>query len=188
MRRTIPVIALACAAAAAGCTDQPQGPDEIVLPLFVTSNTSDHWGTAMAGHKERPTPVNTRARGVATFSLSEDGTTMSYKLIVANLRNATQAHIHIAPVDSAGPVVVWLFGAGDPPTAPIPGGVTKNGILAEDSFTQANLIARPAIGFGATMAELIALMNNGRAYVNVHTVLHPPGEIRGQIEERGPTR
>lgn len=61
---------------------------------------------------------------------------------------------------------------------------------AEDAgtITQANLIARPAIGFGANMAELLAVMRSGNAYVNVHTVQIPAGEIRGQIHERGPTR
>jgi hypothetical protein len=38
------------------------------------------------------------------------------------------------------------------------------------------------------MPELIAAMMNGRAYVNVHTVAFPPGEIRGQIAEHGPTQ
>jgi hypothetical protein len=76
---------------------------------------------------------------------------------------------------------VFLFGF-------VAGGVTQNGVLAEGDFTASNLIARPAIGFTATMPELVAAMTNGRAYVNVHTVQFPAGEIRGQIDERGPSR
>jgi hypothetical protein len=183
MRLTASVLALACAAATAGCTGEPQGgsPRELVLPVFVTSNTSHHFGTALAGEDERPVPVDTRARGNAIFTLSDDGTTVHYKLIVANIENVTQSHIHIAPATSAGPIVVFLFGF-------VPGGVTENGVLAEGDFTAANLIARPAIGFGATMPELVAAMTSGNAYVNVHTVAKPAGEIRGQIDERGPSR
>jgi hypothetical protein len=185
MRLTTSVLTLACAAALAGCGSEPQGgssPREIVLPVFVTSNTSHQFGPAgLAGENERPVPVDTKARGNATFTLSEDGRSVHYKLIVANIDHVTQSHIHIAPVDSAGPVVVFLFGF-------VAGGVTENGVLAEGDFTAANLIARPAIGFGATMPELVAAMTNGRAYVNVHTVQYPAGEIRGQIDERGPSR
>jgi hypothetical protein len=142
--RLIPsVLALACAAAVAGCSDQPEGAREVVLPVFVTSEASSHFGTGgLSGADERPNPVNTNARGNAIFTLSEDGTTVHYKLIVANIRNVTQSHIHIAPADSAGPVVVFLFGF-------VAGGVTENGVLAEGSFTAANLIPRPAIGFTA---------------------------------------
>jgi hypothetical protein len=181
MRLTASVLALACATAAVGCSDRPQGAREVMLPVFVTSNTSTHFGTGgLSGDNERPNPVNTKARGNATFTLSEDGTTIHYKLIVANIENVTQSHIHIGSSEAAGPVVVFLFGF-------VPGGVTQNGVLAEGSFTAANLIARPAIGFGATMPELVAAMTNGLAYVNVHTVAFPPGEIRGQIDEHGPS-
>ena len=79
-----------------------------------------------------------------------------------------------------GPVVVFLFGF-------VAGGVTENGVLAEGDITAANLIARPAIGFGATMPELVAAMRTGGAYVNVHTVALPAGEIRDQVKENGPT-
>jgi len=59
--------------------------------------------------------------------------------------------------------------------------VTQNGPLIEGTFTEADLIARPALGFGGTLAELIALMESGGVYVNVHTTAYPGGEIRGQI-------
>jgi hypothetical protein len=122
MRRTTSVLALACAAVAASCSDQPQGTQELVLPVYASSNTSQHFGTAaLAGENERPVPVDTRARGTATFTLSDDGSTLHYKLIVANIDRVTQSHIHIAPVDSAGPVVVFLFGF-------VAGGVTQNGV------------------------------------------------------------
>jgi hypothetical protein len=31
------------------------------------------------------------------------------------------------------------------------------------------------------MSALIDAIESGNAYVNVHTVAHPPGEIRGQL-------
>ncbi|HEV8303676.1 MAG TPA: CHRD domain-containing protein [Gemmatimonadales bacterium] len=129
------------------------------------------------GDEEVPA-VATAGRGVAKFQVNDDGT-LSYKLIVANIENVTQSHIHLAPTGVNGPIVVFLFGF-------VAGGVTEDGVLAEGTITQANLIPRPAIGFGGTMAELIEAIETGGAYVNVHTVAHPGGEMRGQTRVAGP--
>jgi hypothetical protein len=179
MRRTASVLVLLAAAAAAGCADRQQARDEIVLPVFASSNETHSFGAPLSGGEEVP-PVETRARGNAVFKLSADGTTLHYKLIVAGLDSITQSHIHVAPAGVNGPVVVFLYGFN-------PAGVAVNGILAEGDITQANLIPRPAIGFGATMAELVAAMRSGGAYVNVHTIPRPGGEIRGQVRESGPS-
>jgi hypothetical protein len=34
---------------------------------------------------------------------------------------------------------------------------------------------------GKTLGDLVAAMDSGETYVNVHTAEHPDGEIRGQI-------
>lgn len=152
---------------------EPQ-PAEITIPVY-SADASNHFTAApLRGANENP-PTDSRGAGTATFRLSDDGTSLEYRLIVANIANVTQSHIHIGPATGNGPVVVFLFGF-------VAGGVTENGVLAEGTITQANLIARPAIGFGGTMAELVAAMRAGNAYVNVHTVAHPGGEIRAQFD------
>ena len=173
--------ALMLSALAAGCA--PETPTEaspLEIPVVFDRHASDNFGANRTGDEEVP-PNDSRGRGHAQFWLSDDGTSMRYKLIVANIENVTQAHIHIAPAGVNGPVVVFLFGF-------VAGGVTENGVLAEGTITQANLIPRPAIGFGGTMAELLAAMRTGNAYVNVHTVALPAGEIRGQVREEGGTK
>jgi hypothetical protein len=129
------------------------------------------------GDEEVPA-VATAGRGVATFQLNDDGT-LSYQLVVANIENVTQSHIHLAAAGANGPIVVFLFGF-------VAAGVTDQGVLAEGTITEANLIPRPAIGFGGTMAELIEAIETGGAYVNVHTIAHPGGEMRGQTRVAGP--
>ena len=76
-----------------------------------------------------------------------------------------------------------------PPQQLIPG--TSNGILNQDVATNADVIARPdspaCPGGVANLEDVIEKLATGGAYANVHTSAFPPGEIRGQIEERGQT-
>ena len=117
------------------------------------------------------------AQGQATFQLSKDGESMSFRLIVANLHDTTQAHIHIAPAPGAnGPVSVWLF-PDAPPSTLIAG--RFSGVLSTGTFTAADFVG-PVLA-GQDMDALLTAIAEGRAYVNVHTSTNPGGEIRGTI-------
>jgi hypothetical protein len=124
-------------------------------------------------------PANpSKGQGQAIFHLSDDETRLEYRLIVADIDEVTQAHIHCGAAGVNGPVVVFLFG-------PNPAGVTKNGTLAEGTITASNVIPRdPSAacpGGVANLADVVAKIKSGDAYVNVHTIDLPPGEIRGQF-------
>jgi hypothetical protein len=128
----------------------------------------------LSGGEEVP-PADTRATGQAKFQLSKDGSEISYRLIVANIQNVTQAHIHLAAPGVNGPVVAWLYPSG-PPAQLIPG--RTSGVLATGTITADDLVGPLA---GASLADLLAAMEAGNTYVNVHTSQFPPGEVRGQI-------
>lgn len=140
----------------------PQGRKPFVAPLS-------------GGEEVTETPVETAAHGLAIFRLNKEGDELSYKLIVANIENVTQAHIHMALPGQNGPVVAWLYPSGPPPVL-VPG--PFSGVLAEGTITEENLVGLLA---GQSLSELIALLETGTAYVNVHTEQYPAGEIRGQI-------
>jgi CHRD domain len=125
---------------------------------------------------------DTDARGVATFELSADGTELHYRIVVANIENVFAAHIHCGAPDVAGPIGVTLFMGS-------PGGGAFNGVLTTDSVTAPD--AGNACGW-TDLDALIAAIESGDTYVNVHTNdgVDPPntgpgdfpgGEIRGQI-------
>lgn len=152
-----------------------------VFALFVagavpalSANSAKNFRTHLTGAEEVPA-VDTRAQGQAIFKLSPDGTELHYKLIVANIENVLMAHIHLAPAGANGPVVVWLYPDGPPPQL-IPG--RSQGVLAEGVITAGDLVGLLA---GGNMADLIAEIEAGNAYVNVHTEQFPGGEVRGQI-------
>lgn len=131
----------------------------------------------LSGSEEVPA-VDTRARGQTVLHLSEDTHELQFKLIVSKIEGMTQAHIHCGAAGVNGPVVAFLFGL-------MPMGVSLNGIAAEGAVTAADVIPRPdspaCPGGVANFDELVAKIWSGEAYVNVHTLQNPAGEIRGQI-------
>ena len=166
MRRTIVLVLIAALA---------------VLGLAPTAWAGDNFVAPLSGDEEVPAR-DTLAVGVATFKLSEDGTALLFKINVANIDNAFAAHIHCGAVGVNGPVGVTLF------SGPVGGGVT-NGTLAEGSITAADV--GNACGW-TDLASVLAAIESGNTYVNVHTNdgVDPPntgpgdfpgGEIRGQI-------
>ena len=147
----------------------------------VASAASQDFTARLIGGEEVP-PRATDASGVATFQLSEDGTALSYSVNVSNIENVFAAHIHCGAKRVNGPVGVTLF-MGPVGGGPISGTLAKGTITAPDSGN----------GCGwADLAAVVAAMNTGNTYVNVHTNdgVAPPntgpgdfpgGEIRGQI-------
>lgn len=135
---------------------------------------SNRYRAHLNGRQEVP-PADTRAQGQAIFRLSADGTSLYFKLILANIENVRMAHIHLAPIGANGSVVVWLCPSA-PPAQLIPG--RFNGVLAEGVITEANLVGALA---GQPLSALIEQIQAGNAYVNVHTDQFPGGEVRGQI-------
>lgn len=117
----------------------------------------------LVGDQETP-PNDSLAQGEVILHLNADGT-ISYKLIVANINNVFMAHIHVAPRGVPGPIKQWLYPVSGPPPQLLPG--RTDGTLAEGTFTPT--------------PTLLAAIESGDAYVNVHTLLHPGGEIRGQL-------
>jgi hypothetical protein len=137
-----------------------------------------NFGAQLSGSNEVP-PVATDGTGFAAFSSNAGQTALDFTLLTYGLEDVIQAHIHIGAPDENGPVAVFLFGPADPP-------VTFDGILAQGTITEADLIATPGV-FDGTMATLMDHLRAGTAYANVHTVANAGGEIRGTVEglERG---
>jgi CHRD domain len=163
MRRTILLIAM------------------LVLALAPAAVAGDNFVAPLSGDEEVPAR-DTQAVGVAKFKLKDGGAALEFKLNVANIENVVAAHIHCGAAGVNGPVGVTLFGAA-------PAGGRVNGRLAEGTITAPD----PGNACGWTdLAAVLAAIESGATYVNVHTNdgVAPPntgpgdfpgGEIRGQI-------
>jgi hypothetical protein len=137
-----------------------------------------NWRTHLTSDEEvnATVVVDSQAQGQAIFQLNEDGTALEYHLNVANIENVLMAHIHRGAPGTNGPIVVWLYPSA-PPASLIPGHF--DGVLADGAITSANLVGPLA---GMQLSDLVALLESGNAYVNVHTSQYPGGEIRGQVD------
>ncbi|MBN2593636.1 MAG: CHRD domain-containing protein [Sedimentisphaerales bacterium] len=121
--------------------------------------------------------TDSQAIGQASFELHPDDNSISYRLEVHGIENVNMAHIHIAPDPGGdGPPAIWLYPS-TPPALLIPG--EFSGVLAEGIFTAADFIGPLE---GGTLDDLIAAIEDNRAYVNIHTEQFPAGEIRGQLQ------
>jgi hypothetical protein len=206
---------------ASGCSSEsarsPVQPESITVPIRVT--TEQHAGEAhnhsvhLSGGQEvftpapgAPSPADSNAQGQAIIQIARDGDSFDYKLIVSNIDNVVQAHIHCAPAGVNGPIVVWFY-----PSKTATGALTgptgrHDGVLIEDTIGPANVrtftantannAACPLTTAGApTFADVLDKIRSGNAYVNVHTNDgvapansgpgdFPGGEVRGQFKGR----
>ena len=135
----------------------------------------------LAGSKEAP-PVQTAAFGSAVYTLGDAGTRLTFHHSLqgfffssGGLRNIVGAHLHLAPESQNGPIVAILLG--DTPF------LSESVDLEE---LDGELTARSLTGplEGQPLDSLIAEIEAGNVYVNIHTENFPSGEIRGQLSRR----
>jgi Cu/Zn superoxide dismutase len=114
------------------------------------------------------TPANTeKATGTATLTLA--GSQLRYTITVQGLSGpATAAHIHVGKVGVAGPPVYTFM-------------IEK---IAAGTLAQGSIDLTKDVSKGVSGDSLKVLLNNGNAYVNVHTAAHGAGEIRGQVAKQ----
>jgi CHRD domain len=165
----------------------------LVAGVVGAATAAFNFNSPLEGSQEVP-PRVTPASGNAIYRLNEDGTALRYKLIVEDITNVTQAHIHDGRPGSNGPIIVWLYPSTAAREALPGGGGPIEGVIARGTIREADLVGTLE---GQPLSALVALLRNGGAYTNVHTNDgvdptnqgpgdFPGGEIRGQIKANGP--
>jgi len=147
----------------------------VLLAVLVSTsmaNADELFKATLTGDQEVP-PVTTDTTGKALLRLDKAQTEIEFQLHVNDGVRITQSHIHCAPSGVNGPVVVFLAGLHA-------AGLDVDGKWVSNATITNTSIVNPACG--TTVAALAASMRNGNTYVNVHSVAHPAGVIRGQVE------
>ena len=156
---------------------------------LAVAGANRNWSQHANGSMEVPAR-DSQGQAQLILHLAPDGQSIDYKLNAANIENVFMAHIHMAAPGVNGPIVVWLYPSTAVQPLPIPTGPIDPGTIAEGTITAANLIG-PLLGH--PLADLVSAVNNGNAYVNLHTNDgiaptntgpgdFPGGEIRGDID------
>jgi hypothetical protein len=133
-------------------------------------DSTERFEADLSGAFEVPA-VTATSTGAARFAVR--GSSLDYTLDVQNVTGAIAAHIHTGAVGANGPPVVFLF------QQAAPGANVPAGALAAGSVDAGDMIASAGVSYDS----MLSLIRSGNAYVNVHTVAHPAGEIRGQVTE-----
>ncbi len=180
---------IAALALVIGCSDEsqtPLGPNQDLTEDPIERALSDvpigtEFLAVLDGSQVVP-PVDSDGRGAAFFSVTQyqyDETGVAWPLamrffvIAARVSHVTQVQIHLGWRGTNGPAVANLLLTDGAPTYEV---FTLEGILTDE-----NIMPVPELGFDGTVAELVAWMRRGAAYMDLHSVGYPGGEIRGQI-------
>ena len=111
----------------------------------------------LTGDAEVPGPGDPKGSGTVVVTLKPDTGEVCYELSVANIEEATAAHIHKGAKGEEGQVEVALA-------------VPKTGTAK--GCTKADVVVIEAI-----------LQDPTDYYVNVHTAAFPKGAVRGQLSK-----
>ena len=145
-------------------------------------NETDHQTLAnfhirLEGDNQVP-EVNTTAFGFANIRLFQNGTSsaIEFTVVVCDIANVTHSHIHVGNSTTNGPIVIPFFDNSSHPFSSVDG----CNVLAHGIRGPSDLMTHSGTGIG-NWTDFVHALTSGDAYVNVHTIAHPGGEIRGQI-------
>jgi hypothetical protein len=143
----------------------------VLLAVPAMARADYYFFVSMSGAGEVP-PNDEQGFGEALVIINDNLDTITVSIYFDDLTGpAIASHIHIGPPDGNGPVVL--------PFANFPADT--------DGHYEADLTADDINqNSGYTFDDLVQALFGGNAYMNIHTMKYPGGEIRGQIGYVGP--
>jgi CHRD domain-containing protein len=148
-------------------------------------SSGQKFSAIMTGDKEVP-PVSTDTTGTIRVQSNSQQQTLDYDLTLTNLNGViTGAHIHMGKPGVNGPIVADLNapGLGGAAAASSSSSSSGGGTAMTSNSVSGTIRSTDLKGplEGKQITDLVKLIQEGRAYTNVHTEQNPNGEIRGQL-------
>ena len=143
-----------------------------ILLNTVKAQEGQSFSATLSGKDEVP-PTESNSTGTAKFQVNENNSQVSYWVNITGIKKVNQAHIHNGTSGENGDIVATLSkgksakGDDRPPQIGFAGKITKDDLQGPLK--------------GKEISDLVSLMSDGSAYVNVHTDKYPEGAIRGQV-------
>jgi hypothetical protein len=157
------------------------GPLVFALAFAIPAHADTIYTATLLGSNEVP-PTGSPGTGFGTFTLN--GNLLSIDESFSGLTSsANAAHIHCCGPAGVNEIVAVPF-------TPFPS-ATSGTFMATVDLTlaatyNAAFITQEGGTVGLAEAGLIAALNSGNTYANIHTANFPGGEIRGQITQITP--
>lgn len=147
----------------------------LVLPTAAFANKR-LWKAQLTTGAELHEVVGSSARGSMTLGTNPDGSLRFLMSVRGLSSDVTGAHLH-GPADATqnAPVIITLCG-NPAPSAAGSCNVVDGVLIVEGNITPSLLAA-----WGLSGGTFFNYLNNDLVYVNVHTLLNPAGEARGQL-------
>jgi hypothetical protein len=145
-----------------------------VLGFPALAGADELFQARLTGDQEVPA-VETDTTGRFEILVNKDASAGEYTLRVNSGVRVTQSHFHCGAAGVNGPVIVFLAGFR------AEGWDVDGKWVSNATITDANVILTTT-PCGATLAQILNAARNGNVYVNVHSVAHPGGVARGQLE------
>lgn len=128
----------------------------------------------LTGDQEVP-PVVTDTTGKFRLEFDSLANEAEVRLVVRDGMSIIGSHLHCGVPGENGPIVVSLAHW----VTPERGYDVDGKWIANATLTDASVIDHPVCGTG--LAAFVAAIRAGNVYVNVHSVAHPGGVIRGHL-------
>jgi CHRD domain len=144
----------------------------------------NHLSATLSGYQEVPA-ISSAGTAEFTADVAQDGQSVSWQMTYGGIEgNVLQSHIHFGQKSVNGGIAVFLctnLGNGPAGTQACPQQGTISG-----TFGPSDVIGPTAQGISpGQWDELLAAIDAGKAYANIHSSTWPGGEIRAQLNERG---
>jgi hypothetical protein len=153
----------------------------LCIAFAAAADEDTRFRAALVGTQEVPAIF---AAGSAIFEarMLDNDTRIEFQLTYEHLTAPPLvAHVHFGQRGVAGGVSFFLCGGGGKPPCPASTSGSVTGTVVA-----ANVVGQVAQGIApGDLAAILQMIRAGLGYANMHTPLHPGGEIRGQIRVVG---
>jgi hypothetical protein len=153
----------------------------VFIALAAAADEGTRFRAKLVGTQEVPA-IFTAGSGIVNLRVSDNETRIDFRLTYANLTAPPLvAHVHFGQTGVSGGVSFFFCGGGGKPACP----ASKSGTIT-GTVVAADVVGPAAQGIApGNLAAIVEMIEQGFGYANMHTPLHPGGEIRGQLRRAG---
>ena len=153
----------------------------LFIAFAAVADEGTRFRAELVGTQEVPA-IFAAGSAILEMRVLDNDTRIEFQLTYENLTAPPlAAHVHFGQRAVSGGVSFFFCGGGGKPPCPAASSGTITGTVVA-----ADVVGPTAQGIApGDLAAILQMIRAGFGYANMHTPLHPAGEIRGQIRRAG---